>query len=71
MFEARGEISQGTTEHESQQDNPCRRIAQTDLGSDVLVTRWADEGEADQEDVRLRVGEGSKAIVILLSGGIP
>ena len=41
------------------------------LGSDVLVTRRAHEREADEEDVRLRVGEGSKSVVILLPGRIP
>lgn len=27
----------------------------TDLGLDVVKRRWADNGEADEEDVRLRV----------------
>ena len=41
------------------------------LGSHVLVTGGADEGEADEEDVRLGVGQRAETVVILLTGGIP
>jgi hypothetical protein len=41
------------------------------LGLDVLEGRRRDEGEADEEDVGLRVGQRTKTVVILLSGGIP
>ena len=43
----------------------------TDLGSHVLVTGRADEGEADQEDVRLGVRERAETVVIFLTSGIP
>lgn len=29
------------------------------------------DGEADEDDVGIRVGEGTESVVILLSGGIP
>jgi hypothetical protein len=41
------------------------------LGLDVIERRWANDREADEEDIGLRVGERSKTIVILLSSGIP
>lgn len=41
------------------------------LRFDVIEGRWADDGEANQENVGLRVREGSEAVVIFLSGGIP
>lgn len=41
------------------------------LGLDVLKGRRADQGEADQEDVGLGVGQRAETIVILLSGSIP
>jgi hypothetical protein len=37
----------------------------------VIERGRADDGEADEEDIGLGVGEGSQAIVILLTGGIP
>ena len=43
----------------------------TDLGSHVLETGRADEGEADEENVGLGVGERAETIVILLTGRIP
>ena len=46
-----------------------------DLGApfrrDVLEAGGRDDGEADEEDVRLRVGEWAEAVVVLLAGGIP
>jgi hypothetical protein len=41
------------------------------LGSNIVKGGRADDREADEEDVSLRVGEGSKTVVILLSSGIP
>lgn len=41
------------------------------LGEDVVKGWGANDGKADQEDVGLRVGEGAKTIVILLTSGIP
>lgn len=41
------------------------------LGFDVIEGWRADNRETDQEDVGLRVGERSEAIVVFLSGGIP
>lgn len=41
------------------------------LSGDVLERRRADDAEADEEDVGLRVREGSQSIVIFLTGGIP
>lgn len=46
-------------------------VEKTYLGSDVIKGRWADNREADQEHVGLRVGERSETVVIFLSGGIP
>ena len=41
------------------------------LGFDVIERRRADDGEADKEDIGLRVGQRSQTVVILLAGGIP
>lgn len=41
------------------------------LGPDVVKGWRADNGEADEEDVCLRVGERSQSVVIFLSSGIP
>ena len=41
------------------------------LGFDVVEGRRADNGEADEEDVGLGVGERAQAIIIFLAGGIP
>ena len=40
------------------------------LFSHVLEGGGGGDGEADEEDVGLRVGEGSQAVVVFLSGGI-
>lgn len=36
----------------------------------VLEGSWGGDGEADEEDIGLWVGEWAQAVVILLSGGI-
>ena len=41
------------------------------LGLDVIEGRRADDGEADEEDVGLGVGQGPKPIIVLLACGIP
>lgn len=41
------------------------------LGFDVIKRRRADDGEADKEDIGLRIGQRSETVVILLAGGIP
>jgi len=41
------------------------------LGPDVFVTRRADEREAYQEDVGLRIRKGTKTVIVLLPCGIP
>jgi hypothetical protein len=41
------------------------------LGLDVLEGSGGDDGEAREEDVRLRVGERTKTVVILLSCSVP
>ena len=41
------------------------------LGLDVVERRWADDGETDQEDVCLGVGEWAESVIILLTSGIP
>lgn len=41
------------------------------LGLHVLKRRRADEREADEEDICLRVGQRAQTVVILLSGSIP
>lgn len=46
-------------------------LISTHLGPDVLKTGRADEGEADQEDVGLGVGQWAESVVIFLTGGIP
>lgn len=38
---------------------------------DVVEGRRADDGEADQEHIGLRVGQRAQAVVVLLAGGIP
>lgn len=44
---------------------------ETHLGLDVIKGRWADDGEADEEDVGLGVGERPQSIVIFLARSIP
>lgn len=46
-------------------------IAGTDLGLDVVEGRGADDGEADEEDVGLGVGERSQPVVVFLSSSVP
>lgn len=43
----------------------------TNLGPDVVKGWRANNGEADEEDVCLRVGERAQSIIVFLSGGIP
>lgn len=43
----------------------------TYLGANVVKGRRADDGEADEEDVGLGIGQRAKSLVILLTGGIP
>lgn len=38
---------------------------------DVIKGVGRVDGEADQDDVRIGVGEGTETVVILLAGGIP
>jgi len=41
------------------------------LGLDVVERAGRDDGEADQEDISLGVGQGAQAVIVLLTGGIP
>ena len=41
------------------------------LCADVVEGRWGDNGETDQEDISLWVGEWAQSIVILLTSSIP
>lgn len=41
------------------------------LGRDVVVGRWAHDGEADEEHVRLGVRQGPETIIILLACSVP
>lgn len=41
------------------------------LGFNVIEGRRANDGETDEEDIGLRVGERSESVVILLASGIP
>ena len=41
------------------------------FGFDVVEGGRADDREADEEDVRLWIGEGSKSVIIFLPGRIP
>ena len=43
----------------------------TNLGADVIEGWWADDAEADEENIGLWVRQWAKTIVILLSSGIP
>jgi hypothetical protein len=43
----------------------------TDLLLDVVQGIRRIDREADQDDVRVRVGQGPQSVVVLLSGGIP
>lgn len=41
------------------------------LAADILEGGRINEGEGDDEDVGARVGEGTQAVVVLLTGRIP
>ena len=43
----------------------------TPLGGDVLEGGGTDDGEADEEDVSLRVGERAQPVVVLLARRVP
>ena len=43
----------------------------TPFACHVLEAGRADDGEADEEDIRLRVGERTEPVVILLTGRVP
>ena len=43
----------------------------SDLVEDVFKGVGAVDGEADEDEVGLRVGEGPQAVILLLAGGIP
>lgn len=41
------------------------------LGRDVVEGGWRDDGEADEEDVRLRIRQRTEPVVVLLTGRVP
>ena len=41
------------------------------LGAEILIGSWTDDGEADEEDVRLRIGEQPEEVIVLLLSGVP
>ena len=41
------------------------------LGLDVIEGRRANDGETDEENIGLGVGQRSESVVILLASGIP
>ena len=43
----------------------------TPFGGNIFKGRWTNYGEADEEHIRLRIGQGSETIVVLLTRGIP
>jgi len=51
--------------------NPDIANQETHLGLDIVKRCAADDGEADQEDVGLRVGQGSQTIIIFLTSSVP
>lgn len=56
------------------QDGHARTVVchlRVPLVLDVLVGRRAGDGEADDEDVGLRIGQRAKAVVLLLTRGVP
>jgi hypothetical protein len=53
------------------QDPIYTRATQTYFGPDVFVTRGANEGETNQKDVGLGVGQWAEPVVVLLSSSIP
>lgn len=46
-------------------------VASSYLGLDVVKRRGADDGEADEENIGLGVGQRSQSVVIFLTSGIP
>ena len=48
-----------------------QKTRMTHLGLDVVKRRPADNGETNEEDVCLRIGERSKSVVVFLAGGVP
>ena len=72
MFGVHDEISRDTTEtDETSIPNRWIGAAQPYLCFDVLKTGRTHERETYKEDVGLRIRQWSKAIIILLTGGIP
>ena len=55
----------------SSQSRPIANRRKPYLGCDVVKGRRADDREAHQEDVGLRVGERAQPVVIFLSGRVP
>jgi hypothetical protein len=45
--------------------------AETDLLLNVVQRIWRVNSEADKDDMRVRVAEGTKAVVVFLASGIP
>jgi len=41
------------------------------LGGDVLKGGWADDAEADEEDIGLGIAQRTKTVIVLLAGSIP
>ena len=64
------EVDLGADENDGSVGAVVRHLG-VPLGANVLEGRRVDDGEADEEDVRLRVGEGAKAVIVLLAGSVP
>ena len=72
MFAVHDEISQDTTEtDETSIPSSWIGAAQPYLCFDVLKTGRTHKRKTYEEDVRLRIRQRSKAIIILLTGSIP
>jgi hypothetical protein len=41
------------------------------LGQDIVKGRWVHDGEADKEDIGLRVRQRAETVVIFLSSSVP
>ena len=63
--------SPGTTARPSCQPARVHGVGGTNLGEHVVKRGRADNREADQKDIGLRVRERSKAVVVFLTGSIP
>ena len=50
---------------------PQALLSPAHLGTDILIGSWTDEGEADEEDVGLRIGERPEAVMVLLPSSVP